>query len=173
MSYFHSGYWNICHKLIKQTWEHSTKSSVIRGKKRAMTVNSHLQHTSIGNSTLPGRQSCHTTTTTSSFLSPFQCIEWEGEALWLQKKPREQVKEEKGKGRKRTVREGSCLATPAEGRQKCRVVGWLPLPFCMGLGQAQAAHKEAAAVFLCWTSSSLCRCLTKSHSKVTKRLSLQ
>lgn len=121
MAYFHLGYWNICHKLIrKQTSEHSTKSSVIRGKKRAMTVNSHLQNTSIGNSTLPGRQSWHTTTTTSSFLSPFQCIQWEGEALWLQKKAREQVKEGKGKGRKRTIREGSCLATPAECRQKCR-----------------------------------------------------
>lgn len=46
------------------------QESVIRGKKRAVTVNSHLQHVSIGNSTHPGRQSWHTTTTSSS-LSPF------------------------------------------------------------------------------------------------------
>lgn len=36
-------------------------------------------------------------------------------------------------------------------------------------GSWLSSSSSAAATSHCWTSSSLCRCLTKSHSKVTKR----
>lgn len=179
MAFFHSGYWNICHKPIsasrKQTSGHSTRSPASgRGGRKSNDSNSHLRaHTSKGSSVLPGKQpSERTHCTASPFLSLSQCRQRGGEALWLRSWPLLPGKEGRGKGRKRTAGEGSSLATPADGRQKCGTPGIaraaIPAPLHVGLSQAQGEPREAAAITKCSGSTSVCRCLTKSHPKVSK-----
>lgn len=137
-----------------------------------MTVTPISTHTSRGSSTLPGkRPSKLTHCTTSPFLSLSRRRQGGGVALWLLSRPLLPGKEEGREGRKRTAGEGSSVATPAAGGQQCGalgVTGEPSLPLCEGLGQAQGEPREAAAIHFCSRSSSVCRCLIKSHPRVTK-----